>query len=135
MFKITPIQSQEDKISCAEKCGTRAIDGYFAYKMVSEDNGELMGMAQFEICGEHGYITDLKPRKAYDDFEAMFILGRATMNFIDMCGSHKCLARLDAGEERLLTAIGFKKCENGEYSCDMTDMFSGHCDGKTVDLK
>jgi hypothetical protein len=58
----------------------------------------------------------------------MFILGRATMNFIDICGSHKCRASLSAGDERLLKSIGFKEVA-GEYFSDMTGMFDGNCKG------
>ena len=83
---------------------------------------------QFEIEGDTGYISDLKEAPGLSDFEAMFILGRATMNFIDMCGTHKCRASLVAGEERLLKSIGFKE-NGGEYFSDMAGMFDGKCQG------
>ena len=91
-----------------------------------------MGFSQFEV-GEAGYIYDLLPAVGSDDFEAMFILGRQTMNFIDLCGNHICKARKDAGDARLLRAIGFKG-EGDELSCDMTGMFDGHCSGHAVKL-
>ncbi len=93
-----------------------------------------MGFAQFDITGEAGYIKTLRERMGCSDFEAMFILGRATMNFIDLCGSHTCFAAPDAADERLIRAIGFKLTESGEYFADMTHMFDGHCDGKEVKL-
>ncbi len=134
MFKISPIQDDNTKQKCAAACGTKAIDTYFAYQMVNQDDNSLMGFSQFDIRGEEAYITDLKEPKDLNDFEAMFILGRSTMNFIDMCGTHKCRASKDAGEKKLLIAIGFKEEENGEFFCDMTDMFSGHCSGETIKL-
>jgi hypothetical protein len=89
-----------------------------------------MGFSQFEISGEFGYIKDLRPRIGYSDFEAMFILGRATMNFIDLCGIHTCRAAKDAGDETLLKSIGFKYSDKlCEYTCDMTGMFDGKCQG------
>ena len=57
----------------------------------------------------------------------MFILGRQTMNFIDSCGAHICYAANDAGDEKLICAIGFNKNQNGEYFVDMTGMFEGKC--------
>ncbi len=79
------------------------------------------------------YIYDVKEAPNHDDFEAMFILGRQTMNFIDTCGAHTCYADKCAGIERLLKAIGFK--ENGDkLYCDMTGMFDGHCSGHKVEL-
>ena len=133
MFKISPIQDEKTKKDAAEKCGAVAREGFFAYAMVDQDTNELMGMSQFEIEGEIGYISDLRSATGYEDYEAMFILGRATMNFIDMCGSHKCRADKAAAEERLLHAIGFRETD-GELFCDMTGMFDGHCSGEAVKL-
>ena len=134
MFKITPINDLELQAKYATECGVIHREGFFGYAMTDAETGVLMGMAQFEIDGEYGYIADLRPRTGYRDFEAMFILGRATMNFIDLCGSHKCRAAADAADERLLRSIGFKPDESGEYHCDMTGMFDGHCDGHPVKL-
>lgn len=134
MFKISPIQDKELQKKYAEDCGAVFCPELFAYSMINQETGELMGMSQFDISGECGYIKTLRPRLDYQDFEAMFILGRATMNFIDLCGNHTCRASIDAGEERLMKSIGFKLKEDGEYFADMTNMFDGHCDGHTVEL-
>ena len=132
MFKITPVQSKEEQAELCRKCGASYREGAFAYVMFDIDTGDIMGMSQFEI-GECGYIFDLREAPNHDDFEAMFILGRQTMNFIDTCGAHCCYADKTAGVERLLKAIGFKENENKLF-CDMTGMFDGHCSGHTVKL-
>jgi hypothetical protein len=134
MFKISPIQDKNLQRKYAEACGAQCHEELFAYSMIDQESGELMGFSEFDISETCGYIKNLRPRIGYSDFEAMFILGRATMNFIDLCGNHTCKAARDAAEERLIKAIGFKLDENGEYFADMTNMFSGHCDGKAVDL-
>ena len=133
VFKISPIQDKELQKKYAAACGVKFYPDAFAYSMIDEASGELMGMSQFDITGKCGYIFTLCPRIDYSDFEAMFILGRATMNFIDLCGKHTCAARIDAGEERLLKSIGFK-LENNEYFADMSGMFDGHCDGHPVEI-
>ena len=131
MFKISPIQDPAMHKEYLEVCSSTLKEGYFAYAMKDVETGELMGVSQFEINGAEGYISDIKEAPGRKDFEAMFILGRATMNFIDLCGAHKCRASRDAGDESLIRSLGFK--ESGEeYISDMTDMFSGHCSGKTV---
>ena len=135
MFKISPIQSKELQKEYAKACGAEFAPDLFGYSMIDQEDGSLMGMSQFDISGECGYIKTLRARIGYEDFEAMFILGRATMNFIDLCGNHTCRAAIDAAEERLIKSIGFKLDESGEYFADMTDMFSGHCGGHTVDLE
>ena len=128
MFKISAIQDKELQKKFAEECGAKFIPDAFAYSMVDNDTGVLMGISQFELFSGVGYIYDLKPRIGYSDFEAMFILGRATMNFIDLCGNHVCKAAIDAGEERLMKSIGFKLSDN-EYFADMNGMFDGNCSG------
>ena len=130
MFKISPIQSIEEQISCARMCNTEYKEGAFAYSMRDNETGELMGFSQFEITENGGYLHDLRPADGYDDYEAMFILGRATMNFIDLCGAHTLSATHDSGDNTLLKAIGLKPTDNGNYFCDMTGFFDGsHCSG------
>ncbi len=133
MFKITPAQNSDRQREICELCGAELRPGAFAYQMIDTDDGHLMGMAQFDI-GKDGYIYDIKEAPGLSDFEAMFILGRQTMNFIDSCGAHNCYAAADSGDERLLRAIGFKMNDNGEYFRDMTGMFDGHCDGHEIKI-
>lgn len=131
MFKISPIQTFDEQIECLELCGSAAREGFFAYAMREED-GRLLGVSQFEISSGEGYISDLRAPNGAHDFEAMFILGRATMNFIDLCGAHKCRAPRNAGDERLLRSIGFKE-DGGELFVDMSGFFDGKCGGHTAE--
>lgn len=134
MFKITPIQDKETQIKYAELSGTKAVDDAFAYAMLEVESGKPMGFSQFEIKEDGGRIFDLR-HIGEDDYEAMFILGRQTMNFIDMCGAHLLYAAPDAADEQLLRAIGLKLTESGEYFRDMTGLFDGeHCTDKTTDI-
>ena len=127
MFKITPIQEKHRQKEICAFFGVEFRDEAFAYIMFDIETNALMGMSQFEI-GEVGYIYDIKEAAGLDDFEAMFILARQTMNFIDLCGAHTCLASKNAAPERLLLAAGFKE-QNGELFCNMTGMFDGNCGG------
>ena len=129
MFKIAPINERDIQKKYAEICGAEFLDGFFAYAMTDNETGELMGFSQFEINENGGYIVDIRERPGLSDGEAMFILGRATMNFIDLCGSHVCYAKKDAADEKLLHAIGFKSTVNDLLFCDMTGMFDGNCSG------
>ena len=132
MFKITPIQDKTRQKEICELFSVEFRPDAFGYIMFDIDTEEFMGFSQFEV-GEVGLIYDLLPAKGSDDFEAMFILGRQTMNFIDVCGNHTCRARDGAGDTRLLRAIGFKDFGDGLF-CDMTGMFDGHCSGHAVEL-
>ena len=130
MFKITPIQEKSLQEQCAIACDANFIPDSFGYMMSDAETGELMGFSQFTINSDSGYIYDLKSKIGYSDFEAMFILGRATLNFIDLCGTHTCKASIEAADEKLMKCIGFKRDENSEYFVDMTGMFDGHCSGE-----
>ena len=132
MFKITPIQEKLRQKEIAEMCGAEFRPDAFGYQMYDIDSGEMMGFSQFEI-GESGVIFDLRECGERNDFEAMFILGRQTMNFIESCGALHCYAEKDAGDARLLSAIGFKE-KDGKLFSDMTGMFDGHCSGHAVEL-
>ncbi len=129
MFKITPVQEKSRQKELCEIFKIEFRPDFFAYYMYDMDTFSPLGIAQFEIRKESGYISELRCAPGVSDNEAMFILGRQTMNFIDLCGAHICYVREDAGDKKLLSAMGFKNRSGDEYFCDMTGMFDGHCDG------
>ena len=129
MFKISPVTEPTIAKNYADICGIEYREGAFLYAATDCDSGELLAVSHFEILGEHGYIYAIKSVPGLDDFELTFILGRQTMNFIDLCGSHKCRASLTGSDNSLLRAIGFHEAD-GEFSVDMTGFFDGsHCGG------
>ncbi len=128
MFHIRPIQSKEEQKELCRLCNVEYDEDCLAYGAYIEER--FSGICQFRL-GEHGYIQDLCPRQDVEDFEVMFIMGRTTMNFIDLCGIHTCFARRMAGDQRLIRAIGFHEIEGqDDLFADMTGMFDGsHCTG------
>ena len=131
MFKITPVNDRDTARRIADACGVPYREGAFMYRMIDPDGEVLLGMSQFEILGACGMIFDLREAPDRHDFEAMFILGRATMNFIDMCGAHLCRATKDTADAPFLRALGFCEGEDG-FTADMHGMFDGHCGVHTV---
>ena len=127
MFKIEAVQTVEAQERCALACGTVARKWHFAYAMYNVKTGEPMGFAQFDIRDGVGYIMDLKEAIGKSDFEAIFILGRTTMCFIDSCGVNNIYATADAGDPSLLKAIGFNATEDGNFYCDTPGFFDGSC--------
>jgi len=134
MFKISPITDPKIHMEYTRALSIPYRDGYFAYAMNDVETGELMGLSQFEIEGEGGLISDIAEPDGHDDFEAMFILGRQTMNFMDKCGATRLRALKTEKNERLLLAIGFRPDGNGNLVCKTDGMFDGHCDGHKVEL-
>ncbi len=135
MFKITPLADLAAKDGICRLFKVEPKDGYFIYLMQDYDTGAPMGISQFEITAEGGYISDLTEIEGLSDFEAMFILGRQTMNFIDKCGAHTCFANPEGADLSLLRAVGFREREDGRLFVNMEGMFDGKCDGHPVKLE
>ena len=133
MFKISHVNDEAIAKAFLSDCKAEKVKDAFLYAMTDIDTADIMGICQFEILDDCGYIYDLKPKSGTDDFEAMFILGRQSMNFINLCGHDTCRAALEAADNALITAIGFKR-ENECFICDMKGMFDGsHCSGHKKD--
>lgn len=129
MFKIFPIQDEETKNTYAAACGAVARTDAFAYGMADAESLAIMGFSQFDLDGEGATLYDLKEKIGQSDFEAIFILGRATLEFVERCGAEECFAPLSAADETLLRAIGLRtECEGG-LSGRIAGMFDGHCEG------
>ncbi len=138
MFIIKPIQNKTEQENLCNRCLVTYDPDCMAYAAYIDD--VFSGICQFRIRESYGYIRDLVPLPGVHDFEVMFIMGRAAMNFIDLCGVHVCKCRKEAGDGRLLRGIGFREDGGGELCADMTHMFDGSscagCDAKnraTVD--
>ena len=130
MLKITPIQTKEEQELLCNCCKIPFDPDCLAYRAYDDDL--FLGVSQFRLCDGYGKIQNLVSAPGISDFEAMFILGRATMNFIDLLGLHTCICPENAGDRRLLLSIGFRPSEDGTMTADMTDMFSGNCGGHCV---
>ncbi len=129
MLVIKPITDSTEQIEICGKCGIEYIEGHFAYK--AHDDGTLIACAQFEIGSAGAEIDAIKQViGTQDDFEAMFILGRAVLNFLDLCGIEKAYfpSVSSESEERLAKAIGFKYVD-GVLEATLTHMFDAKCDG------
>ena len=128
MFKIEPIQDKSRQKELCEIFGIEYDELSFGYYMYDYESKSPMGISQFEINGNSGYIKDLCEFPGLNDTEAMFILGRQTMNFINLCGSNLCYASDKIFDKKLLSSIGFKqKDDNGLLFCDTSGMFDGKC--------
>ena len=125
MLEILPIQSKQEQEALCARCGVRFQTELLAYKTVSE--GDLCGICQFTLDATGGRIVDFAPVPDHDEFDPMFAMGRAALNFIDLCGVH--LAFFDAAceNETLIKAIGFSRNNDGRYEMNLTDFFKDPC--------
>ena len=86
MLKVLPIQTKAEQESICKQCNVEFCPDLLAYSATVD--GELRGVSQFKLTAEGGLVFDIAQIPDIYDFEALFVLGRATLNFIDLCGVH-----------------------------------------------
>ena len=88
MLIIKPIQDKAAQEAACMRCGIVYDADLLAY--AAEVDDELVGVCQFTMNAEGGSVRGMGTLVGREpDFEAMFVLGRAALNFIDLCGVHK----------------------------------------------
>ena len=128
MLKVLPIQSKLSQEEICLRCGVKYDPDLLAYSATVND--ELVGVCQFKLTDKGGMLYDLAPAAGSFDFEALFVLGRGTLNFIDLCGVHNAcfLGNIpDEQTERLVKAVGFKKTDSDSYEVNLEGFFTDHC--------
>lgn len=127
MLEIKPIQTKVEQEAACARCGIAFDADCMAY--AASENGNFLGMCQFNIESGIGYIKNIALCKDVDDFEALFLMGRAALNFIDLCDIHQAICAPNAASPRVIAAVGFKRLDDGRLFADMTHMFGG-CGGE-----
>ena len=122
MLEIKPMQDKNAQKALCELCGAVYRPAAFAYS--AYDNGAPVGICQFRIINESGYVYDLCNTVGTDDLEALIITGRAALNFIDLCGVHE--AYFEGDKKRAAIAVGFHEKE-GKLYADLSGMFESPC--------
>ena len=125
MLKILPIQSKLTQEEICVKCGVTYNPDLLAYSAQVDDR--LAGVCQFKLTDKGGIIYDLAPTTDFYDRDALFVMGRGALNFIDLCGVHSATYRGKVTDESLLTQIGFKKNDEGVFEIDLLGFFTDHC--------
>ena len=125
MLKVLPVQSKLTQEELCLKSGIKYNPDALAYEATVD--GRFAGICQFKVTDKGGLIYDLVPAPDFDNFEAMFVMGRGTLNFIDLCGVHNATYVGEVKDAPLLKAIGFKENANGVYEINLEGFFTDHC--------
>ena len=90
--------------------------GRFPFKLVYEVDGERI----------IGRMMDLVTAPDIDDEEALFIMGRQTLNFMDLTGTHEAYFEAKEGDnEHLIKWLGFRMTD-GVWYYDLHGKFDAH---------
>ena len=125
MLKVLPIQTKDEQQRICELCSSTYNADLLAYAAYDDDT--LLGVCQFRLSSEGGEIYCLDPAKGTECLEALFMMGRGTLNFIDLCGVHYAKYLGEVKNDTLLIAIGFRKNENDIYDINLEGFFTDHC--------
>ena len=125
MFEVLAIQEKKEQKELAAACGQPYHEELLAYKVLVE--GDFCGLCQFTMDERGGRIVEFGWLEGKYSFHPIFTLGRAALNFIDLCGVHKAFFDAPCPDETLVKAIGFSKNADGRYEIDLTDFFKEPC--------
>ena len=131
MLIIRPIQDKSLQAELCTRCAVEYNPDALAYgawvrdELEGDTLGDFVGICQFRM-GKTAHITDLAKAIGTDDTEAMFIMGRQTMNFIDLHGVHFAYFEGDC-DEKFIKWLGFTRDENGKWAADLASFFEHPC--------
>ena len=125
MLEVLPIQDKKEQEALCARCNIPYRAEMLAYQALVEK--ELRGICQFTMNADGGKIVDFAHVPELYEFEPMFVMGRAALNFIDLCGVHRAFFDAEYDNELLIKAIGFAKNADGRYEMDLTDFFKEPC--------
>ena len=125
MLEVLPIQNKQEQEALCARCNIPYRAEMLAYQALVEK--ELRGICQFTMNADGGKIVDFAHVPELYEFEPMFVMGRAALNFIDLCGVHRAYFDAEYDNETLIKAIGFSKNAEGRYEMDLTDFFKEPC--------
>ena len=131
MLEVLPIQTKLEQEAICARCGVVYKVDCMAYQALVD--GNLNAVCQFTMDAEGGHIHDLAMVKDVrfsdrDRIESLFVMGRATLNFIDLCGVHVAYFEDENFDgEGMIKSIGFARLEDGRWFVDLTDFFVEPC--------
>lgn len=127
MITVKPIQEKEMQERLCAKCGIPYRAELLAYGAWN-NQGDFAGICQFGMDATGGHIHHLATPIAGDPDDALFVMGRAALNFIDLCGVK--IASFDGDtkdRDALLRRIGFAADEAGHYTVSLEGFFDHPC--------
>ncbi len=131
MLEVLPIQTKDAQEAACARCGVPYDADCMAYHALVD--GKLCGICQFFMDGDGGHIRTLaavadEPLSDRDRAESLFVLGRATLNFIDLCGVHLAVFEDEHfAEDGMIRSIGFSRDDAGRWVMNLEGFFSEPC--------
>jgi hypothetical protein len=123
MLEIKPIQTKEEQEKICGLCGVDFDTDCLAY--AARENNKLLGVSQFRILDGYAVIYNLANACGIDDLDALIIMGKGTLNFIDLCGVKDVIIKEKSRD--LPKLLGFKKDDSGVWRVNLEGYFDSPC--------
>lgn len=126
MITVVPIQRKEEQAYFCSLCGISFKEELLAY-YAKDHEGRFAGICQFKTDAEGGHLYDLVAPAGAEELDPLFVMGRAALNFIDLCGIKRAFFEGNVTDDALLRRIGFAPDETGRYAIDLDGFFTKGC--------
>lgn len=128
MLEVIPIQTKTEHEALAARVGAEFLPDALAYR--ADADGEFVGMCQFRLDPSGGHMLTLDSLPGHEDFQPMFVMGRAALNFMELCGAETAYYEAPSRDRVLVGAIGFREDPSGRLSVDLKGFFDHPCQHK-----
>lgn len=128
MLEVIPIQTKTEQEALASRVGAEFLPDALAYR--ADADGEFVGMCQFRLDPSGGHMLTLDSLPGHEDFQPMFVMGRAALNFMELCGAETAYYEAPLRDRVLVGAIGFREDKNGKLKVDLKGFFDHPCQHK-----
>ncbi len=126
MLEIKPVQEKKEQQRLALVCGAPYRPDDLMY--VAYVDGTLVGISQFGYENKQAWVHDIVCAPTTDDWDALFIMGRQTVNFINLSGSSEAYIKPQGAEQiALARRIGFFEQTDGVYRMNLDGFFDHPC--------
>ena len=125
MLEVHPVESKEEQKNICALCGIEYNADLLCYAAYVDEI--LVGASQFKLDKECGKVFDISNTVGIEDENALFVMGRATLNFIDLCGVHLAEYVGKICNESLLKQIGYRKNDSGAWTVNLLGFFEAPC--------
>jgi hypothetical protein len=126
MISVIPIQQKEEQEYFCRLCGIPYSPDLLAY-YAKDGEGRFAGLCQFKTDAEGGHIYHLTAPEEAKNLDPLFVMGRAALNFIDLCGIKTAFFDGECADDALLRRIGFSLDESGRYTINLDGFFTKGC--------
>lgn len=123
MLRARAVREVEEQVGCCAACGMEHNPDrlYFA---IFEEEIDCLGCCEFRLCPGGAEIVTVKPKVGTYDDEAMFILGKATLNFLDLMGIKQVIY---SGDDTKHAKLMEYLQRDGVWTLNLEGYFDGHC--------